>query len=164
MPTSIYRSTTGRRTLEECYDTAVERIEVAIDERTVETRYGPTHGLLTGSEDTPPLIVFHGWNATNPMTLAWYTGLTDEYRLIAPDTVGHPWKSAETRLDPGGDGCGKFVGDVMDAFDVESAPMVGTSYDAGDRRPHGRLRPRPDRVCGARRSGGIRFESSPVVM
>ncbi|GAB7017341.1 alpha/beta fold hydrolase [Halostagnicola bangensis] len=128
---SIYRSAAGRRALERCYDTAVDRLEVDVDERIVETRYGPTHVLLAGPEGAQPIFVFHGGNATNPMTLAWYTALADEYRLVAPDTVGHPGKSAETRLDPSGAEYGKWVVDVMDAFDVESAPMIGTSYGAG---------------------------------
>lgn len=131
MSTSIYRSASGRRVLERCYETAVDQLEVELDERTVETRYGPTHVLLAGPEDGRPVFVFHGGNATNPMTLAWYTGLADEYRLIAPDTVGHPGKSAETRLDPTGDEYGRWAVDVLDEFGVESAPMVGTSYGAG---------------------------------
>lgn len=34
------------------------------------------------------------------MTLAWFTDLVDSYRLIAPDTIGQPGYSAETRFDP----------------------------------------------------------------
>lgn len=131
MSNSIYRSTAGRRALERCYDTAVEHLDVAVTERTIETRYGSTHVLLAGPTDGQPLFVFHGGNATNPMTLAWYTDLTDEYRLIAPDTVGQPGKSAETRLDPTGDDYGKWVVDVLNTFEIDAAPMIGTSYGAG---------------------------------
>ena len=70
-------------------------------------------------------------NATNPLTLAWYSGLADEFRLIAPDTIGHPGKSAETRLDPQEEEYGEWVVDLLDAFALQSAPMIGTSYGAG---------------------------------
>ena len=128
---SIYRSSTGRQTLEEVYTAAVEELEVEVDERFVETRHGETHVLLAGPENGTPIFVFHGGNTTNPLTLAWYSNLAEEYRLIAPDTIGQPGYSAETRVDPRGDGYGKWVVDLLDAFDVQSAPMIGTSYGGG---------------------------------
>jgi len=128
---SIYRSAAGRRRLLTCYDDALSALDVAVDERTVETRHGDTHVLLAGPADGRPLFVFHGGNATNPMTLSWFTGLAEEYRLIAPDTIGQPGYSAETRVDPTGDAYGEWVLDLLDAFDREAAPMVGTSYGAG---------------------------------
>ncbi|GAB3687773.1 hypothetical protein GCM10028857_21230 [Salinarchaeum chitinilyticum] len=128
---SIYRSGTGRERLHECYDRALDGLDVPIDERTIATRHGDTHVLLAGPADAPPVYCFHGGNATNPMTLAWYTDLAEDYRLIAPDTIGQPGYSAETRVNPVGDGYGEWVVDLLDAFDCESAPMIGTSYGAG---------------------------------
>lgn len=129
--TAVYRSPAGKQVLEACYDEALAQLEIAIDEEWVETRYGSTHVLCAGPVDAQPVLVFHGGNATNPMTLAWYAGLADEFRLIAPDTIGHPGKSAETRLDPQGDGYGEWVVDLLDAFEVQSVSMIGTSYGAG---------------------------------
>ncbi|ELZ26495.1 alpha/beta hydrolase [Halogeometricum pallidum JCM 14848] len=126
---SIYRSEAGRRALESAYEDAVARLDV--DRRRVEARHGSTHVLLAGPEDGRPAFAFHGGNATNPMTLSWYAGLAEQYRLIAPDTIGQPGLSAEVRVPPRGDGYGEWVVDLLDAFDVRSAPMVGTSYGAG---------------------------------
>lgn len=121
----------GRQALEESYTAAVERLDAEVDERYVETRHGETHVLLAGPVDGTPIVVFHGGNATNPLTLDWYSDLADEYRLIAPDTIGQPGHSAEIRVDPNGDGYGEWVVDLLDTFDVEVAPMIGTSYGAG---------------------------------
>ncbi|ESP88840.1 alpha/beta fold hydrolase [Candidatus Halobonum tyrrellensis] len=128
---SAYRSAAGRRELEHLYDDAVDRLGVDVAERRVDTRHGSTHVLLAGAADAPPVVLFHGGNVTNPLTLAWYAGLADDYRLVAPDTPGHPGKSAPTRLDPRGDGYGEWVADLLDAFGVDAAPVVGTSYGAG---------------------------------
>lgn len=128
---SIYRSPTGRQALEEVYIDAVEQLEIEVDERYVETRYGETHLLLAGSTSGEPVVIFHGGNATNPMTLGWYTGLAEEYRLIAPDTIGQPGYSAETRVDPRGDGYGEWVVDLLDTFEIRTASMIGTSYGGG---------------------------------
>lgn len=128
---SIYRSPTGRRALEDVYTDAVQQLGIDVDERYVETRHGDTHVLLAGPASGEPVVVFHGGNATNPMTLAWYAGLAEEYRLIAPDTIGQPGFSAKTRVDPQGAGYGEWVVDLLDAFEIQSAPMIGTSYGGG---------------------------------
>lgn len=128
---TIYRSSAGRRALEGVYSDAVAQLEVSVEERRIDTRHGSTHVLTAGPDDGRPVIVFHGGNATNPMTLAWYTGLAEEYRLIAPDILGQPGHSAETRLEPRGDGYGEWVVDILDAFGIRSAPMIGTSYGSG---------------------------------
>lgn len=128
---SIYRSPMGRRALEDVYTDAVDKLGIDVDERYIETRYGDTHVLLAGPASGPPVVVFHGGNATNPMTLAWYAGLAEEYRLIAPDTIGQPGFSAETRVRPQGDGYGEWVVDLLDAFEIHGTPMIGTSYGAG---------------------------------
>lgn len=128
---SIYRSRTGKRKLEGVYSDAVTRLPIESEDRRIETRHGTTHVLVAGPTDGKPVLVFHGGNATNPMTLSWYSGLADEYRLIAPDTIGQPGMSAETRVDPHGDGYGEWVVDLLDAFDIQSAPTIGTSYGGG---------------------------------
>ncbi|WP_254864204.1 alpha/beta fold hydrolase [Halovivax gelatinilyticus] len=128
---SVYRSAAGRRVLEACYEDALARLDVDVTERFVDTWAGETHVLCAGPTDGQPVIVFHGGNATNPMTLSWYADLADEYRLIAPDTIGQPGYSAETRPDPRGEGYGAWVVDLLDAFELASAPMIGTSYGAG---------------------------------
>lgn len=128
---SVYRSRAGKQVLYGCYDEALTQLEIDVDEEWIKTRCGSTHVLCVGPADAQPVLVFHGGNATNPMTLAWYTDLADEFRLIAPDTIGHPGKSAETRLDPQDDGYGDWVVDLLDAFELQSTPMIGTSYGAG---------------------------------
>lgn len=128
---SIYRSREGKRVLRSCYERAVDRLEIDPERRWLETRHGETHVLLAGPRDGPPVVLFHGGNATNPMTLSWYASLADEYRLIAPDTIGQPGYSAETRIDPNGDGYGEWVVDLLDALEIDAAPTIGTSYGAG---------------------------------
>lgn len=34
----------------------------------------------------------------NPLTLAWFGPLADRYRLVAPDTIGQPGRSAPVRV------------------------------------------------------------------
>lgn len=53
------------------------------------------------------------------------------WRVYAPDTVGHPGKSAETRLSPEDASYGEWAVDVLDGLSLERVPIVGLSYGAG---------------------------------
>ncbi|AWB28532.1 alpha/beta fold hydrolase [Halococcoides cellulosivorans] len=128
---SVYRTDSGRDTLLSCYDAALDDLSLDVSERTVSTRHGDTHLLCAGPDAAPPVLVVHGANATNPMTLSWVAGLADDYRLIAPDVIGQPGYSATTRPDPRGDAFGEWIVDLFDAVGVTSAPAIGVSYGAG---------------------------------
>lgn len=128
---SIYRTPEGRARILELYDRGVEALGLDVEERWVGTRFGRTHVLVVGPEGAPPLVAFHGGNATNPLSLAWFRPLAETWRIHAPDTVGHPGKSAETRPDPGGDDYGLWAVDVLEGLGLGRVPMVGPSYGAG---------------------------------
>lgn len=127
----IYRSEDGREEIEALYERGVRRLSVDVDERRVPTRYGDTHVLEAGPPDAPTVVAFHGGNTVNPLTLAWFRGLADDYRLVAPDLIGHPGLSAQTRLDPASDEYAEWVVDALDALGIGSAPMIGASFGAG---------------------------------
>lgn len=158
---SIYQSSRGRQALEKVYADAVENLQVDVEERYIETRYGKTHVLVAGPEEEEPILVFHGGNATNPMTLDWYSGLANAYQLIAPDTIGQPGHSAETRVDPHGDGYGEWVLDLLDAFEIQVAPMIGTSYGAGIILRMGSLA--PERIERAALVVPAGFGTGPII-
>lgn len=127
---TLYRTAAGRRRIHALYDRAVERLGLPIDERTVDTDHGPTHLLLAGPADAPPVVVLQGGNSLNPLCLAWYRPLADRFRLLAPDTPGHPGKSAERRPSWGRRGYGRWLVSLLDALDLERPPMVGSSHGA----------------------------------
>jgi pimeloyl-ACP methyl ester carboxylesterase len=125
---TIYKSAEGRQRFLELYDEAQQRAGVPFDERTVDTRFGPTHLLITGPEEGPPVLVIQGGNSINFETLKLYLPLADHFRLYAPDTVGHPGKSAETRLSIKDLSYGQWAADVVEALGLGALPFLGTSY------------------------------------
>lgn len=157
---TIYRSPAGRRALQSVYSAALAQLDITLESASIETAVGTTHVLSTPARDRPPVLLLHGGNATNPMTLSWYTGLARSHRLIAPDTIGQPGHSDETRVDPRGDAFGVWVGDILDHFGIESAPMLGTSYGAGivlRAAAH-----TPDRIDGAALVVPAGFGTGPI--
>lgn len=131
MTRSIYRSPHGQRAVEQVYDAAVASLPVPADERRVPTRFGDTHLLVTGPTDARPVVVLSGGNFPNPLSLRWFAPDLRAFRVYAPDTIGHPGKSAQTRLSARDDSYGWWLLDVLDALELDRVPMLGPSFGAG---------------------------------
>lgn len=131
MPASIYKSPQGEAEILRLYDEALARLDVGYEDLTVGTRFGETHVLATGPRDAPPVMILPGGNFLNPTCLGWFLPLAEDNRLLAPDLVGQPGKSAQERFSSRGDGHAWWVEDVMDGIGLERAPFVGISYGAG---------------------------------
>jgi pimeloyl-ACP methyl ester carboxylesterase len=96
----------------------------------VGTRLGDTHVLALGPEGAPPIVFLPGANALNPTCLEWFLPLAERHRIYAPDIVGQPGLSAQTRPSPKGDGHAFWAEDVLDGLGLKRAPLVGISYGA----------------------------------
>ena len=70
-------------------------------------------------------------NSLNPLSLEWFVPLASRYRLFAPDTVGHPGFSAETRVSAKDLSYGEWALDVLDALGLEQPSIIGVSFGAG---------------------------------
>lgn len=130
-PGSIYRSPEGEAAILYLYDRMLADLSLATEDRTVPTRFGGTHVLVTGPEGAPPVVLFHGGNSLNPLTLEWFSPLAGRFRIHAPDTVGQPGKSAQTRPSAKDRSFGSWVTDVLDGLNLERAALVGPSHGAG---------------------------------
>src|SRR6478736_5101324 len=110
---SIYRSEEGKSSILEEYEIYLNELGEEFTREYVETRFGKTHVLLTGPLDGKPLFILQGGNCVNPMTLSWFSSLFKEYRIIAPDTIGHPGYSEETRISARFDSLAMWVTDLL---------------------------------------------------
>ncbi len=66
----------------------------------------------------------------NPTCLKWFLPLAERRRLYAPDIVGQPGLSAQTRPSPKEDGHAFWAEDVLGGLGLGRAPLVGLSYGA----------------------------------
>lgn len=128
---TIYTSQQGKKKLQELYEKALEALHQSFERKTVPTRFGDAHVLITGPKDAPPVFILQGGNTLNPITLSWFKQLLNQYRVYAPDTVGHPGYSSETRVSPKDDSFGRWLTDLMDHFKIEKAWFIGVSYGGG---------------------------------
>ncbi|PAF30517.1 alpha/beta hydrolase [Paenibacillus sp. 7516] len=128
---SIYRSEEGKSSILEDYEAYLENLGEGVEREYVETRFGQTHVLLTGPENGKPLFILQGGNCVNPMTLSWFSSLFKDYRIIAPDTIGHPGYSEETRISARFDSLAFWVSDLLDHYKIEKSAFIGPSFGGG---------------------------------
>ena len=128
---SIYRSPEGKAEIMTLYDSLLSHLGVEFEDLFLDTRFGETHVLTTGPRDAPPLVILQGGNVVNPVSLSWFVPLARRYRIYAPDTIGHPGKSAQTRISPTDESYGRWVVDLLDRLGLGQTPLLGPSYGAG---------------------------------
>jgi pimeloyl-ACP methyl ester carboxylesterase len=128
---SIYRNPEGEAEIHSIYDRQLSKLNLPYESRMVQTSFGETHVLVLGPQDAPPVVILHGGNTTSPLTLGWIRPLIERYCVYAPDTIGHPGKSAPVRISPRDDSYGRWVVEVLDALDLGQPSFLGGSYGAG---------------------------------
>ena len=128
---SIYKSEEGKRKILELYDQQLSNLGVPYKDLAVQTSFGNTHLIETGSLTGEPLLVFHGGNATTAYNLLACVFLFRDFHIYAVDTIGHPGKSAEICLSAFGYDYGKWAGEIIDALGYEKISLFGGSFGAG---------------------------------
>jgi pimeloyl-ACP methyl ester carboxylesterase len=127
---TIYKSK-GKTLITQHYDHYLKSFDFDIEQIYVDTSYGKTHILVAGPPEGKPIFIFQGGNCINPMTLSWFLPLVDKYRVYAPDTIGHPGYSDESRISAKDHSFAQWIKELMDYFNIESSAFVGPSYGAG---------------------------------
>jgi pimeloyl-ACP methyl ester carboxylesterase len=126
-PSTLYKTPEGYRAMMAWYDDVLARIPVPVESRTVETRWGPTHILVTGPQDAPPLVLISGLGGN---ALLWRTQLADfadKFRVCAVDVIGQTGRSAGNRPPHHGPAYAEWLLDVFDGLGLEQADIAGAS-------------------------------------
>ncbi|MGM8364900.1 alpha/beta fold hydrolase [Virgibacillus sp. W0181] len=131
MKTTIYKSEDGREKIRGHYNNYVAELPFATEKKYVDTSFGKTHMLVAGPVEGKPLFIFQGGNSINPMTLSWFSSLVDTYRIYAPDTIGHPGFSDETRISASDETFATWTAELMEQVNVKKCAFIGPSYGAG---------------------------------
>jgi len=127
----VYKSQEIKNQVHALYEKLQQKIPLNVDERMVQTSFGKTHVLEFGDPKAPPLVVFHGGNVFNTADTSQVVPLASKFRIIAPDTIGHPGKSTETRLDASDLSYGRWAHEVVTGMGIARARFMGPSYGGG---------------------------------
>jgi pimeloyl-ACP methyl ester carboxylesterase len=98
----------------------------------VELRPGLTvHYRDEGPRDGPAIILLHGSNADLHTWDAWTKALTDKYRVIRFDQIGHGLTGADPALDYAPQRFAGDVGALADKLGLERFVLAGNSMGGG---------------------------------
>lgn len=124
---SVYKNEQGRQLMATWYQRYLDKLTHPVEFRRVETSFGHTNVLLTGPVDAPPLLSFHGVMASAPSSLSLMEPMIPHFRVIYPDTIGQPGRSAETYMPLRGDSYGRWAAEVMDGMGLDRVACFGVS-------------------------------------
>ena len=127
----IYKSEKGKEAILSLYDKQLARLGHKYEDLYIDTSFGKTHIIETGTTSGIPLLVFHGGNATSAYNLLFCDFLMKDFHIYAIDTIGHPGKSDEISLSSGNYDYGKWVKEVIDHLGYEKISCFGGSFGAG---------------------------------
>ena len=94
---SLFKTEVGKSEILSLYDQKLDELNINFEYIQVETSFGTTNIIATGSPLNPPIIIIHGSNGCAPIALETYPNLSRKFRVYAVDVIAQPNKSAETR-------------------------------------------------------------------
>ena len=110
------------------YDDALAHWPTPPTELEVETRYGTTHVLATGSASGTPIVLLHGMAVSSPSWYADIAALSEHHPVYAIDTITDAGRSIQrSRVRDGAD-LARWLDDVLAALELSTAHLVGLSY------------------------------------
>ena len=124
---TIYKTPQSRAVILAGYERRLAALPLAVESRTVETRFGPTHVLVAGPEEAPPLVLVPGSNGCALDFAEPWGFLAERQRCFFLDVPGEPNRSSECRPSKQHLGYGHWMEDVLDAFALERVAMIGMS-------------------------------------
>ncbi len=124
---SLYRSADGYQQVVAHYDATLQGMGVPYETEYVETRFGPTHVVVSGNEQGRPVVLWHGLNANAASWANWIPALAPVYRVYAIDAIGGMGKSAPDRPAKKGPAYGHWAAEALEALGLKQANMIGAS-------------------------------------
>jgi len=131
MSKAVYKNSKSQKIMLDLYDKQALALNIEFEDIYVDTRFGKTHLLKTGNLKGKPILLFHGGNSTAPYYLRDFLFLRNEYLIYAPDTMGHPGKSAQTVFSTKNLEYGEWASDVINGLGFKQMICIGGSYGGG---------------------------------
>ena len=123
--TNVFKSVEGREKIRVYYNNILSIFPLA--QRYVDTSFGKTFVLESGSENNPAIILLHGSCSNSAAWLGDMAALGEGYHVFAVDIPGEPGNSEDNRLDIDSDEYPRWLNEVLDALGIEKAVVIGNS-------------------------------------
>jgi len=123
----LFKSEEGKAEILSLYDKKLEQLDIEYESRYVNTRFGSTHVLVTGSKENPPLVIVHGSNGCAPIAIESYPNLSEKFCVYAVDVMAQPNKTDECHLNIKDNSYGLWFIDVLEKLGLNEVILTGFS-------------------------------------
>jgi pimeloyl-ACP methyl ester carboxylesterase len=124
---NLYKSPEGYQAIMNWYNDIVADIDIEVESKYVETRFGRTHMLTCGAENAPPMFLLPGIAGCAPLWRRQFSHFAKSHRVYALDIIGQPGKSDTNIVSFLNDDFVHWLTDVQDELDIQKADYVGNS-------------------------------------
>lgn len=128
MGKTVWRNEAARGRLEAWYDRFRDRIPGPTESREVPTACGPSHVLLAGPTDGPPLVCLHAMRTGAAHLVSELGPLVSRFRIIAPDLPGQSVRGPQTRLPLIDDSHARWLLELLDGLGLGTVDLFGVSW------------------------------------
>ena len=125
---SAFKSAGGEAAFLAAYDGAMSRWPVPYEAIDVPTRFGPTHVVVSGPRDAPPLVLLHGYQATLTMWAPNVADFARAFRVYAIDVMGQPGRSFPTDPIRTAADVVVWLTATLDGLRLGRISLIGMSY------------------------------------
>jgi len=124
---SFFINQESKKAIIDLYYKKLQSLNLDFEFLTVETSFGDTNIIATGSINNPPLILMHSENSCAPIAIEKLKALEEKFRIYAIDILGQPNLSEEVRLNPKTDDYGKWMYEILSRLQIYKTYFVGIS-------------------------------------
>jgi len=128
LTTTVWRDDAARIRLEGWFARFRDRIVAPVESREVPSRYGPSHVLIAGRPDGPPLVCLHAMRTGSAFLVSELGPLLEHFRIIAPDLPGQSIRGPQVRLPLTDDSHARWLSDVLDGLGLGTVSLFGVSW------------------------------------
>lgn len=126
-PSSIFKTPAGRQIILDQYDKMLASYDFEYREQYIDTSYGSTYILESGSPDLPPIVLFHGSTSNSAAWFADIKELSQFFCVFAVDLIGDAGHSSETRLDMKSNEYAMWIREIFLKLGIRKAAVMGNS-------------------------------------
>ena len=122
---SFFDTLQAKKTIENLYHTILDELSIGYEFIKIETSFGDTNIIVTGSSIKPPLVLLHGTGSCAPLAIESLIGLLDDFKVFAIDIVGQPNLSAAIRPAMDDASYGQWIFEILSRLKIQEAVLVG---------------------------------------
>jgi pimeloyl-ACP methyl ester carboxylesterase len=125
---SIYKSEEAKAKCLSIYEKVLDQWPLPYEEIAVDTPFGTTHIITTGSKRSKPIILLHGQWATATMWSSMINTLCQNHFTYAIDQINDIGKSTPTKRIINRTDYATWMVSVFDKLGVSEVDIIGLSY------------------------------------